>query len=143
MKLFVLLMTLPATLTISLVYQTPDFTALEGDSVTLFCEVDAVWQWCYFENVETGVRRSTYMAAEDDNFVRTKFGCGMNINGVSRSDSGEWKCQLSDTDAADDSAIRTEEYLEITVASQAEVTLDAEIEKPVWLGANITLRFKS
>ena len=47
------------------------------------------WQWCYFEQVSSGRRESTFKHNDGDpNFEETEFGCGFHIENVTRSDQG-------------------------------------------------------
>ena len=120
---------------------TPDFTALEGDDITLYCESDAKWQWCYFENADAGQRWNTYQEAGDEHFQYADNGCGLKLNSVSRSDSGEWKCQLSDTDVEEEANIKAEGFMTMQVATEAIVMLDVEMEEQTALGTNVTIRY--
>ena len=62
-----------------------DSILLEGDSVTLYCEADLEWQWCYFEHADSGRRESTYKHNDDDDrFEETEFGCSFAIENVTR-----------------------------------------------------------
>ena len=64
-----------------------DSILLEGDSVTLYCEADLEWQWCYFEHANSGRRESTYKHNDDDaRFEESEFGCSFLIDNVTRSD---------------------------------------------------------
>ena len=80
----------------------------EGDSVTLFCSVDAYWEWCKFShggkvcdyvwkkeqwnvtvlNCEDFAGRAEFVADYD------QYHCAMKLSNVQLEDAGDWSCEL-------------------------------------------------
>ena len=103
--------------------------------LSLYCQTDQRYQWCYWEH--NGTQYST--TAQDRTefsplfqWERTETSCGLLIPSAQPEHAGEWRCHLADTDQEEDS-VKDERRLEVLVAVEArlEVVVTGDLSQVV------------
>ena len=103
--------------------------------LSLYCETERRYQWCYWEH--NGTQYST--TAQDRTefsplfqWVRTETSCGLLIAAAQPDHAGDWRCHLADTDQEEDS-MKDERVVEVMVGVEArlEVLVSGDLSQVV------------
>ena len=78
-------------------------------------------------------------SVEHIGFELSEESCGLTFEAAAKSDSGSWKCHLADTDEDEGDGIKAEGYVDVTVASKAEIVFEHNVEEVMVLGGVINL----